>query len=267
MKHPERFIGMHFFNPVPLMPLVEIIAGKKTNDETIVSIVKLAKKAGKVPIVVGECAGFVVNRILLPYINESIKILEEGAEIENIDNVVEKFGMPMGPLTLADEVGLDVGYKVAMVLENAYGDRMSISPLFTKIYKEEKLLGKKSKEGFYIHSKKDKTPNPKVISLLGDAKQISNEEIIDRAMFIMINEASRVLEEKMIKNAAYLDLAMVMGSGFAPFRGGILRYADSLGIKKVYATLKNLEARHGERFAPSTLISKMQEENKNFYEE
>lgn len=266
MKHPERFIGMHFFNPVPLMPLVEVIAGEKTDDKTIVSIVKLAKKAGKIPIVVGECAGFVVNRILLPYINESIKILDEGSEIRYIDNILEDFGMPMGPLTLADEVGLDVGYKVAKVLEDAYGDRMAISPLFSKMYLELKLLGKKSNEGFYIHSKKDKEENTKVISLLSDAKQISNEEIIDRTMFIMINEASRVLEEKMIKNAAYLDLAMVMGSGYAPFRGGILRYADSLGIQKVYSTLKNLQARHGDRFEPSALISKMQEQNKNFYE-
>lgn len=267
MKHPERFIGMHFFNPVPLMPLVEVIAGEKTNDETIASIVKLAKKAGKTPIVVGECAGFIVNRVLLPYINESIKILDEGSEIRHIDDVLEDFGMPMGPLTLADEVGLDVGYKVAKVLEDAYGDRMNISSLFSKIYLELNLLGKKSNEGFYVHSKKDKEENTKVISLLSSAKQISDEEIIDRTMFIMINEASRVLEEKMIKNAAYLDLAMVMGSGYAPFRGGILKYADSLGIQKVYATLKNLEARHGDRFKPSALISKMQEENKNFYEE
>ena len=266
MKHPERFVGMHFFNPVPLMPLVEVIAGEKTNDETIASIVKLAKKAGKTPIVVGECAGFVVNRVLLPYINESIKILDEGSEIRHIDDVLEDFGMPMGPLTLADEVGLDIGYKVAKVLEDAYGDRMSISPLFSKIYLELKILGKKSNEGFYIHSIKDKEENTKVISLLSEAKKISDEEIIDRTMFIMINEASRVLEENMIKNAAYLDLAMVMGTGYAPFRGGILKYADSIGIQKVYSTLKNLETRHGDRFKPSTLISKMQEQNKNFYE-
>lgn len=266
MKHQERFIGMHFFNPVPLMPLVEVIPSTKTDDETIATVVKLAKKAGKTPIVVGECAGFVVNRILLPYINESIKMLEEGTDIKHIDTLMEDFGMPMGPLTLADEVGLDVGYKVAKVLEDAYGDRMHISELFSKIYLELKLLGKKSQEGFYIHEKNEKTPNPSITHLLKQYKILSDPEIIDRAMFIMINEASMVLQEGQIKNAQYLDLAMVMGTGYAPFRGGILRYADSLGIKKVYSTLKNLQSIYGDRFEPSELIVQMHKDDKNFYE-
>ncbi len=267
MKNPSRFVGMHFFNPVALMPLVEVIAGEKTSLETIATIVKLAKKAKKTPIVVGDCAGFVVNRILLPYINESAKLLEEGAGVKNVDYIIEDFGMPMGPFTLADTVGLDVGFKVASVLEEAYGERMKVSTLLKSAYNDLNLLGKKGKKGFYVYEGKEQMLNSQITNLIHSHKDFSDQEIIDRTMFIMINEASRILEEGMIKNASYLDMAMVMGTGFPPFRGGILRYADSLGIEKVYSTLKKLEDNYGSRFAPSELIVSMFNDSKNFYEE
>jgi 3-hydroxyacyl-CoA dehydrogenase / enoyl-CoA hydratase / 3-hydroxybutyryl-CoA epimerase len=265
MEHPERFVGMHFFNPVPLMPLVEVIPGEKTDDKVISTVVDLAKKAGKTPIVVKDCAGFLVNRILLPYINESAKILEEGGSIVNIDKVIVNFGMPMGPFTLADEVGLDVGYKVAKVLEEGYGERMKVSTLLDRAFNELKLMGKKGKEGFYIHDGKDKEVNQAIAKLQTSSHTFDSHEIIDRAILTMVNEAARCLEEGVVKDAQHLDVGMIMGTGFPPFRGGLLKYADSLGIKNVQLRLEKLADKYGSRFEPAKLIVSMAESNETFY--
>ena len=265
LQHPERFIGMHFFNPVPLMPLVEIIPTDKTDKKVIATIVDLAKKAGKTPVVVHDCAGFLVNRILLPYINESSKILNEGSSIEKIDKIITNFGLPMGPFTLADEVGLDVGYKVASVLSEAYGERMQISPLLDRAYNELHLLGKKGKKGFYIHSKGQKEVNPEVVALQSGKKQFEAQEIIDRAIFIMVNEAAYCLEEKIVKDAQHLDVAMIMGTGFPPFRGGLLKYADDCGLDNVVHTLERLQENYGARFAPAPLLVKLASSGGLFY--
>lgn len=264
MHHPERFVGMHFFNPVPRMPLVEIIPGKKTSDKTIATVVALAKEAGKTPIVVGDCAGFLVNRILLPYINEAVRMFEEGADFERIDSLILDFGMPMGPFTLADEVGLDVGYKVAKVLEEAYGERMKVSSILDRVYQQMQLLGKKSGKGFYIHGKK-REANAEVKKLVYSKRQFDEKEIVDRALLIMINEAAMCLQEGIVDNAQYLDMAMVMGTGFPPFRGGLLRYADAVGIDSIVITLESLAKNHGIRFEPAKLLLDMAKENKTFY--
>jgi 3-hydroxyacyl-CoA dehydrogenase/enoyl-CoA hydratase/3-hydroxybutyryl-CoA epimerase len=264
MSKPERFIGMHFFNPVARMPLVEIIPGEKTSDKTIATAVKLARDAGKTAILIGDCAGFLVNRILLPYINESARLFEEGGSIEKIDQVIEEFGMPMGPFTLADEVGLDVGFKVSKVLEDAYGKRMEVAPILQKML-DMKLLGKKNKKGFYIHNLKQKSVNKELDSLHYHNREFEKSEIIDRTMLMMVNEAARTLEENIIKDASQLDMAMIMGTGFPPFRGGLLKYADSLGIEKVHLSLLHLQEKYGDRFEPAELIKSMAHNNEKFY--
>ncbi len=265
MQHPERFVGMHFFNPVPRMPLVEIIPGKMTSDKTIATVVSLAKEAGKTPVVVGDCAGFLVNRILLPYINEAVRMFEEGADFENIDRLVYEFGMPMGPFVLADEVGLDVGYKVAKVLEDAYGERMKVSSILDRVYHQMQLLGKKSGKGFYIHSGKKRVANDAVKALVFSKRQFDEKEIIDRAMLIMVNEAALCLQEGIVDNAQYLDMVMIMGTGFPPYRGGLLRYADAVGIERVLITLQSLAKNHGLRFEPAKLLVDMAKSGKTFY--
>jgi len=263
-QHPERFVGMHFFNPVPKMPLVEVIAGEQTSDESVATVVALAKRLGKTPIKVGESPGFLVNRILLPYLNEAARLFEEGAAVTQIDRLLEQFGMPMGPFTLADEVGIDIGKEVSGILEDAYGERMPKAQVIEHLV-ERGWLGKKSGKGFYLHQGRGKRPNPELDSLQSASKEIEDQEIIDRTMLIMVNEASRCLEEGVVKNAEYLDMAMVLGTGFPAFRGGLLRYAERLGIEKVVARLKTLEAAHGIRFAPSDMLVKMAQKDDHFY--
>jgi len=263
-EHPERFVGMHFFNPVAKMPLVEVIAGENTSAKTMATTVALAKRLGKTPIKVKECAGFFVNRTLLPYLNEAAKMFENGESVECIDEVLKDFGMPMGPFTLADEVGLDIGQKVSDILYEAYGERMKPSPVLRKMT-EENWLGKKTGKGFYLHKGKKRSLNPKLKSLQSAKETLDKRTILDRAILIMVNEASRCLEEKIVANARYLDMAMVMGTGFPAFRGGLLRYADSLGIPEVVKRLAALEALFGERFEASKLLVKMAEKEQTFY--
>ena len=267
MQHPERFVGMHFFNPVNRMPLVEVIRGEKTSDKTVATVIALAKKAGKTPIVVGDCPGFLVNRLLIPYIVEAVHLFEEGEDFKKIDNLLLEFGMPMGPFRLVDEVGLDVGYKVAKILEEGYGERMRTSPIFERIYSDLGLLGKKKGAGFYTYVKNVAEVNQNVVNLVKTNRTFTDEEIIDRTVLIMVNEASRALEEGIVKNAQYLDMAMVMGTGFPPFRGGLLAYADERGIKSVVARLQSLSHAYGERFTPSDLLVTMAKNGTRFYEE
>lgn len=267
MKDPQRFVGMHFFNPVNRMPLVEVIRGEKTSDSTLATVIDLAKRAGKTPIVVGDCPGFLVNRLLIPYIIEAVHLFEEGESFEKIDKLLLEFGMPMGPFRLVDEVGLDVGYKVAKILEKGYGSRMKSAPVFEQVYHDLGLLGKKKGAGFYTYVKSVAKVNEKVLSLVGKKRSFSDEEIIDRTLLVMVNEASRALEEGIVKNAQYLDMAMVMGTGFPPFRGGLLAYTDERGIKNIVVSLKNLANAYGERFVPSALLLEMAKNNTKFYKE
>lgn len=277
LKNPERFAGMHFFNPVNRMPLVEVIRGEKTSDATIATIVKLSKKLGKTPIVVKDSAGFLVNRILLPYMNEAAYLLQDGAEIQRIDALIEDFGMPMGPFVLADVVGIDVGVKVAHSLFEAFGERMKVAEVLDEVYNNHKdLLGKKSGKGFYLHGSREKSHtqvNPKMIEIVRGVRaqkslkitNPSDEEIVDRCILIMINEAAKCLEEGVVKNAAYLDMAMIMGAGFPAFRGGVLRSADAYGIQKVVDRLRELSIKNGSRFAVSNLLVDMAVKQQKFY--
>ncbi|CAA6799988.1 MAG: Enoyl-CoA hydratase (EC / Delta(3)-cis-delta(2)-trans-enoyl-CoA isomerase (EC / 3-hydroxyacyl-CoA dehydrogenase (EC / 3-hydroxybutyryl-CoA epimerase (EC, partial [uncultured Campylobacterales bacterium] len=265
LKHPQRFIGIHFFNPVNRMPLVEIVPGKETSAWTIANSVNIIKKSKKTPIVVGDCAGFLVNRVLFPYINEAAKLFEEGASIEQIDKIALDFGMPMGPFRLLDTVGIDVGYKVAHTLEEAYGSRMSSSKILETIYKDMNLLGEKSKKGFYIYENKKPVLNMDVENLITEKKEFTKEEIQERLIYVMINEASMTLEENIVKNHRQLDMAMIMGIGFPPYRGGLLRYADSIGLDTVLTSLSKLESKYGNRFKASELLISMSKQNKTFY--
>ncbi len=270
LKHPERFVGMHFFNPVNRMPLVEIIAGEATSEDTIATVVSLSKKMGKTPIKVKESAGFLVNRILLPYLGEATLMFAEGASVEQIDKTLFEFGMPMGPLTLVDTVGVDVGEKVSNILHEAYGERMPTSPILTQMI-ENGWLGKKSGLGFYDHQNKKPTVNPEIINLQNRQEENAEEKldkniILDRAILMMINEASRSLEEGVVDNARYLDMAMVMGTGFPAFRGGLMRYADARSIANVVGRLEELQALYGERFKPSDILVEMDKKGKKFYD-
>lgn len=268
LAKPERFIGMHFFSPVNRMPLVEVIPGEQTGSETIATVVALSKQLKKTPIVVQNCPGFLVNRILIPYVNEAVLCLEDGAKIPDIDQQLICFGMPLGPLALADEVGLDVGYKVAKILEAGYGDRMKVARSFHRVYENETLRGKKTGVGFYKHQK-EKVVNDKMYQYLSMSSDktvsLTGREIEDRCIFMMINEAARCLDEKIVETPGYLDMAMIMGTGFPPFRGGLCKYADQLGIDKLVNRLQELTMLYGSRFEPADLLVKMKNENKLFY--
>lgn len=269
LTRPENFVGMHFFSPVNRMPLVEVIPGEKTSDQTIVSIVELSKRLRKTPIVVKNCPGFLVNRILIPYVNEAVACLQDGAKVKEIDALLEAFGMPIGPLALADEVGLDVGYKVAKVLEEGYGDRMAVSPVFDAVYQKEDIRGKKSGAGFYVHSGSKKSVNPEVQSIIstfkGSNSKVSKEDILDRLILIMVNEAAKCLEESVIESHDLLDMAMLLGTGFPPFRGGLCAYADEIGIQTCVDKLNRLADLYGNRFKPSNLLVQLSKENSTFY--
>ncbi|AKF25031.1 fatty-acid oxidation protein subunit alpha [Sulfurovum lithotrophicum] len=265
-EHPGRFVGMHFFNPVAKMPLVEVIAGKKTKPKTIATVVALAKKLGKTPIKVKESAGFLVNRILLPYLNESAKMFEEGESVARIDSVLSDFGMPMGPFTLADEVGIDIGEKVSAILYDAYGERMQPSGILAKMT-EMKWLGKKTGTGFYVHKGKRHSVNDEIKRLQSQSITLEDHVILDRAILIMVNEAARCLEENVVSTARYLDMAMVLGTGFPAFRGGLLRYADAEGIEEIVERLHVLSQTFGSRFEPAALLVKMAQKQQTFYSE
>lgn len=271
LKNPERFIGLHFFNPVNRMPLVEIIKGKNTNPQTIATTVALAKKLKKTPIVVNDSPGFLVNRVLLPYMNEAIYLLEENVSIKRVDQLMEKFGMPMGPFALIDEVGLDVAFKVSEIFESKLGDSSKMSSLVEEL-KGLNITGKKGGKGFYIYSKKKKEINPKIEQLISThnkkhpvkRKNISDEEITERLIYRMINEASKCLNEGVISDADYVDMGMIMGTGFPPFRGGILRYADKTGLENVSVKLGTYYKYYGERFSPCSKLADMSKSGKKY---
>lgn len=267
MKHPERFVGMHFFNPAPLMPLVEIIAGPKTSPETIATTIALAKKLKKVPLFVGDCNGFLVNRIFIRAANEAAHLLEEGVSIEQLDKAMLEFGMPMGSCELIDEVGADVTYKVSKISEASYGARLETPKLLEKLY-EAKLLGKKTGAGFYVYKGKQKTLNPqaeKVIEAIASTpSNLTNKEIQERILLAMVQEASLCLEENVVSDSRFVDLALVFGTGFPPFRGGILAWADAQGLPQVVEKMKALEKVSSIRYKPTKQLLDMAEKNHTF---
>lgn len=262
LRHPERFVGLHFFNPVPMMPLVEVVRGPSSSPEAVEAAMRFARSLGKTPILVGDCAGFLVNRILLPYVNEAAKILAEGSDIATIDRLVREHGMPMGPFQLADAVGIDVGYKVAKVLHHAYGERMSVSPLLAEVHDGLKLRGDKAGEGFWIGRGKDRRPNPKVAELAeakrgGEGRRIPSEEILDRCLLTMVGESARCLQEGVVASGSLLDLAMVMGTGYPAWRGGPVQEGRTRGAAAIRVRLDELAGTLGERFAPHGSLERL----------
>lgn len=265
---PERVAGLHFFNPVNRMPLVEVIRSAKTSEQTLATVIAFARRIGKVVIVVNDVTGFLINRILLSYMNEAGFLLGEGVPMERIDRIARDFGMPMGPIELTDEVGVDVGYKVARILQEAYGPRMEVAPVISEV-KNRGFFGKKTKAGFYLHGKKGKMPNPAIPGPAGGGRRgedISDGDALKRMIYVMINEAARCLEEKAVDRPATVDIGMIMGTGFPPFRGGLLRYADSVGAGAVVRTLKDLEKKSGSaRFTPCSHLINLADSNRGFY--
>jgi 3-hydroxyacyl-CoA dehydrogenase/enoyl-CoA hydratase/3-hydroxybutyryl-CoA epimerase len=268
-KHPENVVGMHFFNPVDRMPLVEVIRGAKSSDQAMITVANFARKLGKTVVYCNDGPGFVVNRILGPYMNESGFLLEEGNSIESIDQAMLDFGMPMGPMALLDEVGIDVAAKVAIILGDAFGARMQQqSNVVDKLYKDGRF-GKKNVKGVYLYKDgKRQGPDKAVYKLIGvqSPHPADPRAVVERMLLAMINEAVLILDEKIVGSAPELDLAMIMGTGFPPFRGGLLRYADSLGLPYILARLDELSSDVGTRFVATPALRKLAESGKTFYE-
>ncbi|GBE14135.1 fatty acid oxidation complex subunit alpha [bacterium BMS3Abin14] len=269
---PSRVAGLHFFNPVERMPLVEVIRGKDTSEETIMKVTAFALRLGKIAVVVKDAPGFLVNRLLLPYMNEATRLLEEGAGVETVDHALLGFGMPMGAFILLDQVGLDIAAHAGENLQTAFGSRMSLSPILPAML-EAGRLGKKAGKGFYSYDNKgERKPDPGLAGVLkplisgnGGNGKFTDEEMVDRLILPMINEASRCLEEGVVDTPEAVDAAMIFGAGFPPFTAGPLRYADARGIKDVVSALKTLAKSVDKRFAPSNLLKLMAREKKSFY--
>jgi 3-hydroxyacyl-CoA dehydrogenase/enoyl-CoA hydratase/3-hydroxybutyryl-CoA epimerase/3-hydroxyacyl-CoA dehydrogenase/enoyl-CoA hydratase/3-hydroxybutyryl-CoA epimerase/enoyl-CoA isomerase len=267
---PERFAGMHFFNPVDRMQLVEVIRGEKTNDETVATLVALARRIGKTPIVVRDCPGFLVNRILFPYLNEALVMLEEGVPARALDKAAVAFGMPMGPITLEDLVGLDTSLYAGRVINAAFADRAVPTRILDELV-AAKRLGQKSGAGFYSYAKGSKGADDPVLAQLlekcrraGGRADLSAEEITERLFLPMLTEASRVLTEGIVRDPGDIDMGLILGIGFPPFRGGILRWADEMGMSNVLAKLSKYEEL-GTRYQPTEQMRKLAAAGKGLY--
>lgn len=277
LKRPENFCGMHFFNPVPRMPLVEVIRGEKTAESTIATVVAWASKMGKTPIVVNDCPGFFVNRVLFPYFAGFSLLLRDGADYRQIDKVMEKqFGWPMGPAWLLDVVGIDTAHHAQSVMADGFPDRMkktyrdAIDVLF-----DAKRFGQKNKQGFYrwetdSKGKPKKVADPAVDELLATVSEpkrvFSDDEIIARMMIPMINEVVRCLEEKVIESVGDADMALVYGLGFPPFHGGVFRYLDTKGSSQILAQADSL-AHLGALYAAPALLHEKAKTQQSWYPE
>ncbi|RUO25240.1 fatty acid oxidation complex subunit alpha FadJ [Aliidiomarina minuta] len=267
-ERPELVIGLHYFSPVEKMPLAEIITHPGTSDKTIATTVAFARAQGKTPIVVRDGAGFYVNRILAPYMNEAARLLLDGEPIEHIDKALVKFGFPVGPITLLDEVGIDVGAKVAPILVDALGERFESPTAFDKLL-DDGRKGRKTKKGFYKYEggKKGKEVDSSVYKILdvSPSQQLDREQIVERTIYPMLNEAAWCLQDDIINSPRDGDIGAIYGIGFPPFLGGPFRYMDSLGIKQVVEKLQALEKEQGARYAPCDLLVQMAKDNTRFY--
>jgi 3-hydroxyacyl-CoA dehydrogenase/enoyl-CoA hydratase/3-hydroxybutyryl-CoA epimerase len=266
VNRTDRVVGIHFFNPVHRMPLVEVTTGEKTSAATAAAAVRFVQKIGKMPVLVRDSPGFLVNRILLPYMVEAADLFAQGAAVAEIDAAMLDFGMPMGPLRLTDEVGLDVAEDVAATLAAAFPGRMHLPAVLGRMLRAE-MLGKKSGRGFYVHEKGKTTPNPAAAKLrdAGAGPGPDRAAMQRRMTLLMVNEAARCIEEKVVAEPADVDFGMIMGAGFAPFRGGPLRYADAIGVAAITAALREEAERSGAYFAPCQLLQEMAQNDRRFY--
>jgi 3-hydroxyacyl-CoA dehydrogenase len=276
LPRPEVVGGLHFFNPVEKMPLVEIIAPQSATPATVGALLKVARGLGKVPIKVADAPGFLVNRILSFYLAEAISLVEEGHEMAALDRRMRAFGMPMGPCALLDQIGLDVADHVTGTLRDAFGERMSASDLLPRMVAAGRT-GSKGGSGFYIHGpgagKQPGAGKPlpdddgvrQLMATPPAATPATGEEEDRRLLYPMIAEACRCLDEGVVSRPGEVDLALVMGIGWPPFTGGLLRWADDLGLKKVVAALDTLAAAHGTRLAPPDGLRRRAEAGERFY--
>jgi 3-hydroxyacyl-CoA dehydrogenase/enoyl-CoA hydratase/3-hydroxybutyryl-CoA epimerase len=282
-RRPEDVVGLHFFNPVHRMPLIEVVRGARTSDSAVATAVELAKRIGKTPVVVGDAPGFLVNRILMTYLGEALLMLEEGARIDDLDQALLAFGMPMGPFALLDQIGIDVAAHVATVLQDAFADRAPKSSILGAL-RERGWLGRKAGRGFYLHGGGDRgggdraagdggrpprDVNAAVYGLASGAggRRTSAATAELRLVLPMINEAVRCLEDGIVRTPAEVDLAMVLGTGFPPFRGGLLRHADALGLVAVTQGLSLMAERLGPRFQPARSLDDMARAGRRFFED
>lgn len=271
LARPSRMAGLHFFTPFDRTPLVEVVRGDRTSDETINTLCGLARQLEKTPIVVADAPGFLVDRLLAPYLNEALKLLEEGATIGQIDGTMRDFGMLLGPLRLIDDVGVDHAQRIAGTLQERLAGRLEVSPLLERMLRAGRR-GRSTGAGFYQYrSGKEAVQDPKVLSLLqitpnSATGPVAAEEIRRRLTLMLINEAAYALEEKIVSTAGAVDLAMLLGAGFPRFRGGLLFYADQLGTPDLVQMLDYLTRRYGERFAPAPLLRRLAEHGMGFYQ-
>jgi 3-hydroxyacyl-CoA dehydrogenase/enoyl-CoA hydratase/3-hydroxybutyryl-CoA epimerase/3-hydroxyacyl-CoA dehydrogenase/enoyl-CoA hydratase/3-hydroxybutyryl-CoA epimerase/enoyl-CoA isomerase len=266
---PDRFAGMHFFNPVDRMQLVEVIRGEKTSDETVVTLVALARRISKTPIVVKDCPGFLVNRCLFPYLNEALVLFEEGVPPRTLDKVATGFGMPMGPITLEDVVGLDTSLYAGRVINTAFSDRAVPTRILDELVAAGRL-GQKSGAGFYSYAKGSRgADDPALAGFLQKCRrpgsgEMNTEAITDRLFLPMLTEASRVLMEGIVRDPGDVDMGLILGIGFPPFRGGILRWADEVGLPAILEKLKRYQ-HLGPRFQATEQMKRLAAEGKGFY--
>ncbi|MFC3282479.1 fatty acid oxidation complex subunit alpha FadB [Litchfieldella rifensis] len=275
LKRPENFCGMHFFNPVHRMPLVEVIRGEKTGDAAVAATVAYARAMGKTPIVVNDCPGFLVNRVLFPYFGGFNSLLEQGADFQRIDKVMEKFGWPMGPAYLLDVVGMDTAVHANEVMAEGFPDRMAQEGKSAiQVMVDNDRLGQKNAKGFYAYEE-DKKGKPKKVSdeqaheliksVVKAEQEFSDEEIIARMMVPLCLETVRCLEDGIVGSAAEADMALIYGIGFPPFRGGALRYIDATGLPQFVELADRLADELGPLYAPTDTLRQMAEAGESFH--
>jgi 3-hydroxyacyl-CoA dehydrogenase/enoyl-CoA hydratase/3-hydroxybutyryl-CoA epimerase len=285
---PEHVIGLHFFNPVSRMKLVEVVIAKQTSDETRDSSLAFVRQIGKVPVIVRDSPGFLVNRVLFPYLLDTAKLFESGLDAERIDRALVEWGMPMGPLRLIDEIGVDITIDIGNTLEKAYGQRDHVSAVLLWL-RDQQMLGRKTGAGFYKYEGKKQMANDSLVqwrrglhpASAGEGADgpntppdrhndprlsLNNEELIHRLILVMVNEAARCVEEGVVDSPEDADYGMILGTGFAPFRGGPLRFAEHFGLKRTVEELERL-AQTEEKFAPCELLKKRARDGTKFYEE
>jgi 3-hydroxyacyl-CoA dehydrogenase/enoyl-CoA hydratase/3-hydroxybutyryl-CoA epimerase/enoyl-CoA isomerase len=274
LKRPQNFVGMHFFNPVHMMPLVEVIRGAWSSDAAVAATVALAQKMGKTPVVVNDCPGFFVNRVLFPYFEGFHLLLRDGADFQVVDKAMERFGWPMGPAYLMDVVGMDTAVHAAGVMAEGFPDRMK--PNFrstTAVMVEAGRYGQKNGKGYYSYAP-DKKGRPKksadpasyelIAPVVAARRDFAPEEIVARCMVPLVNEVARCLEEKIVASPWEADMALIYGIGFPPFRGGACRYVDQMGAAKFVALAGGLTGL-GKPYEPPKLLRDMAAAGRKFF--
>jgi 3-hydroxyacyl-CoA dehydrogenase/enoyl-CoA hydratase/carnithine racemase len=274
LKDPGRMIGLHFFNPAHRMQLLEVICAKKTSDQTLATSVAFARAIKKIPIVVNDGPGFYVSRQLGGLMGGAVFLTADGVATASIEEAVVDFGMPMGPAALADLTGIDINYHVNRTFEKRLGERYKVHPLTERVYSTG-CYGRKTGSGYFEYGGEKPVPNPMVVDAIQRylkenniaPKSLSKQEVVDLMLANAINEAAYMMQEGICDRPQDMDLAMIYGTGFPPYRGGILRYGDKWGLQNVHNKLLELEAQYGVHFKPAELIREMAESDKTFYQE